>query len=124
MAETNDRKILLDWMRRNFLPESASGWESTLHFHLSGEQPATIDFARKKLTASSGLNGEPLAVVNTRSNTLLEILKGETPLDIAIMKGSLDADNMVEVFKFISVFKPTAARRVKTAIGKTQRKKS
>jgi len=125
MPEKVNRKKLLDWMKKNFMPDYSGGWNSTLHIHLAGEQPVTADFKRKTIALSQGFEGEPLSSITTDSSTLYQVLKGALPLDIAIMNGTLSADNMIEVFKFVSVFKPEHERppAVEKKPGKTAKGK-
>lgn len=105
MSTTDDKK-LFSWMKKRFMPERTKGWDSTIHVRLSDGEPFTVDVNRRAMRISDGLVNEPLAQIQTGRDTLLEILRGDVPLDLAIMKGELSADNMVEVFKFITVFEP------------------
>jgi len=125
MPEKVNRKKLIDWMKKSFMPDSASGWNSTLHIHLKGEQPLTADFKRKAFDLSQGLEGEPLSTITTDSATMLDVLMGTLPLDIAIMRGTLSADNMIEVFKLVSVFRPEreGKKAVEKKTGKTAKLK-
>ena len=93
-------------MRRRFRPDYTKGWDSTIHIYLKGEEPITVEVSRRQLHIHSGLINDPLSVVRTDSETFMSILRGDLPLDIAIMKGTLSAGNLIEVFKLITVFKP------------------
>jgi hypothetical protein len=105
MNSLNDAKKLKSWMRRNFIPECTKGWDSTIHIILKDAAAMTVDVSRREMKIRAGLEGKPLAVVRTDCETLLSVLRGDEPLDLAVMKDTLSADNMIEVFKFVTVFK-------------------
>ena len=97
------------------MPECAAGWDSTIHIVLHGGGTITVDAARRKLNITQDLHGEPLAVIHTDGDTLLSMLRGDLPLDLAVMRETLTTNNMIETFKFISVFKPVTAHRKRAA---------
>lgn len=113
MNTTLGIKELSAWMQTRFMPARASGWESALHLHLERGAKMTIESCRRKLLISNGFEGEPLATVRTTSSTLMNILKGEEPLDLAIIKNTLKTDNVTETFKFITVFEPDKPHKTK-----------
>ena len=102
-------------MRKHFMPECAGGWDSTIRILLKEGEDFTVDVKHRKLHISKGLNGEPLAEIQTDLRTLRSILSGDLPLDIAIMNNSISSDNMVETFKFVTVFRPVIRRRARAA---------
>jgi hypothetical protein len=88
------------------MPERTLGWDSTIHLVFTKGGTYTVDVSEQSLSVRSGLKGEPLAVINTYSSVLQSILKGNIPLDIAIMDDTLRSNNMIETFKFVTVFRP------------------
>lgn len=106
-----EEKKLIAWMRNRFMPECTRGWDSTIHVRLRDGGAFTVDVRRRKMHISAGLNGAPLAVLDTDCPTLRQVLRGDLPLDIAIMEETLRSDNMIETFKFITVFRPVTRCR-------------
>lgn len=101
----SEYKTLTAWMRKHFMPEYAGEWDSTIHVILKDVENFTVDVKHQKLHISKGLNGDPLAKLESDYGTLKSILRGDLPLDIAIMYDFVRSNNMVETFKFITVFR-------------------
>lgn len=106
-ANIDPAQSLKSWMRRRFQPGWARAWDSTLRFELSGAKPFCADFLDNSMRLISCRTArQPLAVVHSDPDSLLKILCGALPLELAVMTHRLSTDNMTEVFKFITVFKP------------------
>jgi len=108
MAGKADLEKMKSWMRRRFVADRCGEWDSTIHIHLKGAGKMTAGFGGGKMRLLSGPRGDPLAVIRSDAVTLKDILRNAVPLELAVMRNELETDNMVEVFKFVTVFRPDA----------------
>lgn len=87
-----------------FLPERTEGWFSTILFRFRDGGEWTCDINDGRLRFTEGRPRDPLSTVLTDEETFDRLFAGEIPLEIAMMTDRFFVDNIVEIFKFQTVF--------------------
>ncbi|MFA6449988.1 MAG: hypothetical protein WCX65_10985 [bacterium] len=103
-----DPKKTISLMRRRFLPDRCAGWDTTIHIFLSDAGNITVNVDGGALEILAGLKGKPVARIATDTKTLAAVLAGKRQFDLAVVQGDFNTDNMIEAFKFVTVFEPDA----------------
>jgi acyl dehydratase/putative sterol carrier protein len=100
-----------------FDPEKSAGWDTLIHFAVTGAGDWTVEVKDKKVRVAEGKPDVPSSVITTDADTLLGMVEGRIKGDMAFMSGKLKATKVPDLGKFgkafdfkkIKVGVPTAA---------------
>jgi len=87
-----------------FDPEKAAGWESLIHFAVTGAGDWTVDVKNKTVRVAAGKPDAPTSVITTDADTLLGMVEGRIKGDMAFMSGKLKATKVPDLGKFGKAF--------------------
>ncbi|MFQ5650110.1 MAG: acyl-CoA dehydrogenase family protein [bacterium] len=98
---------LFQTLPERFRPDKAGGWETIVHFDISGAAGGqyTVTIKEGACTVDSGLLGEAKCVVKTKDKTYLNIELGKTNPQTAFMMGKIKVSNLAEMMQFGKVFR-------------------
>jgi NAD(P)-dependent dehydrogenase (short-subunit alcohol dehydrogenase family)/acyl dehydratase/putative sterol carrier protein len=87
-----------------FDPEKSAGWDTLIHFAVTGAGDWTIEVKDKKLRVAEGKPAAPTSVITTDADTLLGMVEGRIKGDMAFMSGKLKATKVPDLGKFGKAF--------------------
>lgn len=89
---------------RAFDPEKAAGWDTLIHFAVTGAGDWTVEVKDKKLHVSEGKPHSPTSVITVDADTLLGMVEGKVKGDMAFMSGKLKATKVPDLGRFGKAF--------------------
>lgn len=87
-----------------FDPEKSAGWESIIHFSVTGAGDWTVEVKDKKVHVAEGRPAAPTSVITVDAETLLGMIEGRVKGDMAFMAGKLKATKVPDLAKFGKAF--------------------
>jgi NAD(P)-dependent dehydrogenase (short-subunit alcohol dehydrogenase family)/acyl dehydratase/putative sterol carrier protein len=87
-----------------FDPEKSAGWESLIHFAVTGAGDWTVEVKNKTVRVAAGKPDAPTSVITTDADTLLGMVEGRIKGDMAFMSGKLKATKVPDLGKFGKAF--------------------
>jgi len=87
-----------------FDPEKSAGWETLIHFAVTGAGDWTIEVKDKKVRVADGKPAVPTSVITTDADTLVGMVEGRIKGDMAFMSGKLKATKVPDLGKFGKAF--------------------
>jgi NAD(P)-dependent dehydrogenase (short-subunit alcohol dehydrogenase family)/acyl dehydratase/putative sterol carrier protein len=87
-----------------FDPEKSAGWDTLIHFAVTGAGDWTIEVKDKKVRVAEGKPAAPTSVITTDSDTLVGMVEGKVKGDMAFMAGKLKATKVPDLAKFGKAF--------------------
>jgi NAD(P)-dependent dehydrogenase (short-subunit alcohol dehydrogenase family)/acyl dehydratase/putative sterol carrier protein len=87
-----------------FDPEKSAGWDTIIHFAVTGSGDWTVEVKDKKVKVAEGKPASSTSVITTDSDTLLGMVDGRIKGDMAFMSGKLKATKVPDLGKFGKVF--------------------
>jgi NAD(P)-dependent dehydrogenase (short-subunit alcohol dehydrogenase family)/acyl dehydratase/putative sterol carrier protein len=87
-----------------FDPEKAAGWDSLMHFAITGSGDWTVEVKDKKVRVSEGKPEGATSVITTDTDTLVGMVEGRVKGDMAFMSGKLKATKVPDLGKFGKAF--------------------
>src|SRR5215831_2217042 len=87
-----------------FDPEKSAGWDSLLHFAVTGAGDWTVEVKNKTVRVAEGKPEAPTSVITVDADTLLGMVQGKIKGDAAFMSGKLKATKVPELGKFGKAF--------------------
>ena len=91
-------------MPQIFVPEEAEGWETTLHFELTGADDWCVTVHNGTVSVSKEIPQDPRCVIKMSSETLLQMIKGSLDPTKAFMTQKIKASRLPELVKFDKAF--------------------
>jgi len=88
----------------SFDPEKAAGWDSLMHFAISGAGDWTVEVKDKKVRVAEGKPEGATSVISTDADTLVGMVEGRVKGDMAFMSGKLKATKVPDLGKFGKAF--------------------
>ncbi|MBV8881855.1 MAG: SCP2 sterol-binding domain-containing protein, partial [Planctomycetaceae bacterium] len=87
-----------------FDPEKSTGWESLIHFAITGSGDWTVEVKDKKVRVAEGKPEGATSVITTDTDTLVGMVEGRVKGDMAFMSGKLKATKVPDLGKFGKAF--------------------
>jgi NAD(P)-dependent dehydrogenase (short-subunit alcohol dehydrogenase family)/acyl dehydratase/putative sterol carrier protein len=87
-----------------FDPEKSAGWDTLIHFAVTGAGDWTVEVKDKKVRVAEGKPAAPTSVITTDSDTLVGMVEGKVKGDMAFMAGKLKATKVPDLAKFGKAF--------------------
>src|SRR5579862_2151911 len=87
-----------------FDPEKSAGWDTVIHFAVTGAGDWTVAVKDKKVTVAEGKPAAPTSVITTDADTLVGMVEGRIKGDMAFMSGKLKATKVPDLGKFGKAF--------------------
>jgi len=87
-----------------FDAEKSAGWDTLIHFVVTGAGDWTIEVKDKKVRVAEGAPVAPTSVITTDADTLMGMVEGRIKGDMAFMSGKLKATKVPDLGKFGKVF--------------------
>jgi NAD(P)-dependent dehydrogenase (short-subunit alcohol dehydrogenase family)/acyl dehydratase/putative sterol carrier protein len=87
-----------------FDPEKSAGWETLIHFAVTGAGDWTVEVKDKKVRVAEGKPASPTSVITTDADTLVGMVEGRIKGDMAFMSGKLKATKVPDLGKFGKAF--------------------
>jgi NAD(P)-dependent dehydrogenase (short-subunit alcohol dehydrogenase family)/acyl dehydratase/putative sterol carrier protein len=87
-----------------FDPEKSTGWESNIHFAVTGAGDWTVEVKNKTVRVAAGKPDAPTSVITTDADTLIGMVEGRIKGDMAFMSGKLKATKVPDLGKFGKAF--------------------
>ncbi|MBI3857449.1 MAG: SDR family NAD(P)-dependent oxidoreductase [Planctomycetes bacterium] len=87
-----------------FDSEKSAGWDTLIHFAVTGAGDWTVEVKDKKVRVAAGKPDAPTSVITTDANTLLGMVEGRIKGDMAFMSGKLKATKVPDLAKFGKAF--------------------
>ncbi|HZE97016.1 MAG TPA: SDR family NAD(P)-dependent oxidoreductase [Planctomycetota bacterium] len=87
-----------------FDPEKAAGWDTLIHFAVTGSGDWTVEVKDKKVRVAEGKPDAPTSVITTDADTLIGMVEGRVKGDMAFMSGKLKATKVPDLGKFGKAF--------------------
>ncbi|HVR85878.1 MAG TPA: SDR family NAD(P)-dependent oxidoreductase [Planctomycetota bacterium] len=87
-----------------FDPEKAAGWDSLIHFAITGSGDWTVEVKDKKVRVAPGKPDGATSVITTDTDTLVGMVEGRVKGDMAFMSGKLKATKVPDLGKFGKAF--------------------
>jgi NAD(P)-dependent dehydrogenase (short-subunit alcohol dehydrogenase family)/acyl dehydratase/putative sterol carrier protein len=87
-----------------FDPEKSAGWDTLIHFAVTGAGDWTVEVKDKKLRIAEGKPAAATSVITTDADTLVGMVEGKVKGDMAFMAGKLKATKVPDLAKFGKAF--------------------
>src|SRR6185369_4454185 len=87
-----------------FDAEKSAGWDTLIHFAVTGAGDWTVEVKDKKVRVAEGKPAAPTSVITTDADTLLGMVEGKIKGDMAFMSGKLKATKVPDLAKFGKAF--------------------
>jgi NAD(P)-dependent dehydrogenase (short-subunit alcohol dehydrogenase family)/acyl dehydratase/putative sterol carrier protein len=87
-----------------FDAEKSTGWDTLIHFAVTGAGDWTVEVKDKKVRVADGKPEAPTSVITTDTDTLVGMVEGRIKGDMAFMAGKLKATKVPDLGKFGKVF--------------------
>jgi NAD(P)-dependent dehydrogenase (short-subunit alcohol dehydrogenase family)/acyl dehydratase/putative sterol carrier protein len=87
-----------------FDAEKSAGWDTLIHFAVTGAGDWTVEVKDKKVRVAEGKPAAPVSVISTDADTLMGMVEGRIKGDMAFMSGKLKATKVPDLGKFGKVF--------------------
>src|SRR5436190_910668 len=87
-----------------FDAEKSAGWDSLMHFAITGSGDWTVEVKDKKVRVAEGKPDAPTSVITTDTDTLVGMVEGRIKGDMAFMAGKLKATKVPDLGKFGKAF--------------------
>lgn len=105
-APSTAREILQSLPTRLKAHKLASGYETNIHFNISGDNGGefTVHIADGVCTVADGLNGTPKCVITTKDSVYEGVELGKENPQMAVMMGKIKLTNIAEMMTFSGLF--------------------
>jgi NAD(P)-dependent dehydrogenase (short-subunit alcohol dehydrogenase family)/acyl dehydratase/putative sterol carrier protein len=87
-----------------FDPEKSAGWDSLMHFAVTGSGDWTVEVKNKTVRVAEGKPEGATSVITTDADTLVGMVEGRIKGDMAFMSGKLKATKVPDLGKFGKAF--------------------
>jgi NAD(P)-dependent dehydrogenase (short-subunit alcohol dehydrogenase family)/acyl dehydratase/putative sterol carrier protein len=87
-----------------FDAEKSAGWDTLIHFAVTGSGDWTVEVKDKKVRVADGKPDAATSVITTDADTLVGMVEGRIKGDMAFMAGKLKATKVPDLGKFGKVF--------------------
>jgi acyl dehydratase/putative sterol carrier protein len=87
-----------------FDPEKSAGWDSLIHFAVTGSGDWTVEVKNKTARVAEGKPEGATSVITTDADTLVGMVEGRIKGDMAFMSGKLKATKVPDLGKFGKAF--------------------
>src|SRR6185369_16277395 len=87
-----------------FDPEKSAGWDSLLHFAVTGAGDWTVEVKNKTVRVAEGKPDTPTCVITVDADTLIGMVQGKVKGDAAFMSGKLKVTKVPDLGKFGKAF--------------------
>src|SRR5204863_8964931 len=87
-----------------FDAEKSAGWDSLMHFAITGSGDWTVEVKDKKVRVAEGKPEGATSVITTDPDTLVGMVEGRVKGDMAFMAGKLKATKVPDLGKFGKAF--------------------
>ncbi len=91
-------------MPQAFIPEEAEGWETTLHFELTGADDWCVIVHDSNVSVSKDIPEEPRCVIKMSSETLQKMIEGTLDPTKAFVAQKIKASRLPELVRFDKAF--------------------
>lgn len=105
-ASNTAREILMSLPQRLKTHKLAPGYETNIHFNISGDNGGTftVRVADGACTVTEGLDGTPKCVITTKDSIYEGIELGKENPQMAVMMGKIKLTNIAEMLTFTGLF--------------------
>src|SRR6185436_3896230 len=87
-----------------FDAEKSAGWDSLIHFAVTGAGGWTVEVKNKTVRVAEGKPDAPTCVITVDADTLIGMVQGRVKGDAAFMSGKLKATKVPDLGKFGKAF--------------------
>jgi NAD(P)-dependent dehydrogenase (short-subunit alcohol dehydrogenase family)/acyl dehydratase/putative sterol carrier protein len=87
-----------------FDAEKSAGWDTLIHFAVTGTGDWTVEVKDKKARVAEGKPAAPTSIITVDADTLIGMVEGKVKGDMAFMSGKLKATKVPDLAKFGKAF--------------------